>query len=425
MAFVAQAGGQAAGQGATGTSPGPSGVALQRLALILACGLVGILVALAVLVFAPPRYRASAELALPSPAAAAVAEDALASEPVLRVVANVLATGTLMPDVPPNPDAPLSSETLARVQARLAARRTGERLVITASGDEAVETARLADAAAQALLVLADLPATPPPPARPDAAAEARLDRLAQELRDAEARLDRARAETGIAAATGGPAVEPSQLAALQARLSLARVRTAEERVRLAQMERLAASGADPDTVPEVVRSPVIAALRGDLAEARRLERLAATELGPRHPRLAAQREERRRIESQIRAETVRLAAAARQDVERAEAAERALSAEIEAQRAAMTAAIDAVARLRALEQAAERARTALDLARREAAAPAAPPAVERPAGRLVSAAVPPSKPEGLPPAALLALGLTAGCSIGAAFATAGGRRWR
>ncbi|BBF94218.1 hypothetical protein [Blastochloris tepida] len=413
MAFVAQAGGQTAGRGASGGGPGPSGVALQRLALVLACGLVGVLIALAVLVFAPPRYRASAELALPSPAAAALAEDALASEPVLRVAARALA-----------PDEASGSEALARLQARLAARRTGERLVITATGDEATETARLADAAAQALLALADLPA-PPPPARPDTAVADRLDRLTQALREAETQLDRARAETGIAAAIGGPAVEPSQLADLQARLSLARVRTAEERVRLAQIERLAASGADPDTVPEVVRSPIIASLRGELAEAQRLERLAATELGPRHPRLVAQRAERRRIEGQIRGEFARVAAAARQDVARAEAAERALSAEIETQRAALTAAIDAVARLRALEQAAERARTALDLARREAAEAAIPPAVERPAGRLVSAAVPPARPEGLPPAALLALGLTAGCSVGAAFATAGGRRWR
>ena len=108
MAFVAQAGGQAAGQGATGTGPGPSGAALQRIALILACGLIGVLVALAVLVFAPPRYRASAELALPSPAAAAVAEDALSSEPVLRVAADALAAEALAPGRPAQVPTPRS-----------------------------------------------------------------------------------------------------------------------------------------------------------------------------------------------------------------------------------------------------------------------------------------------------------------------------
>lgn len=385
----------------------------RRLAVVLVCGLVGVLIALAALALAPPRYQASAELALASLAAAAAAEDAAASPEVLA------AAVALAPDTRPadgldlarlrallgGAAAPQSSapDGVAAVRGRVAARRSGERVVITVTDDDARDAARLADAVAGAVLARVSQPAAPELAAVPAAAPS-------RDPGDGSQR-DQARAEAEARSAAVRR-VDEALLADLGSRLAAARARTAEQRVRLAQVERLGRSGADADAVPEAVQSPAITALREQMAEAAQQERQAAKVLGRRHPSRQVLAEEQQRLDRLLRAELQRLIAAARQELERAEAAERALSGEIETQRAALAAAIEALARLRRLEQGAG---AAPPPARSETPAPAA----AAPSGRLIAAAVPPARPEGLPPAALLGIGLAAGCGVGAAVAAA------
>jgi uncharacterized protein involved in exopolysaccharide biosynthesis len=438
----------------------------RRLAVVLVCGLLGVLVALGALALAPPRYQASAELALPSLAAAAAAEDAATSPAVLRQAAATLAPQprpdrqglaelramvgrALRLEEPAPPDA-------ATIRSRVTARRSGERVVITVTDDDGQDAARLADAVARAVLAqmpeqapsqvtsqtpsqlanqLPDrLPPQAPQPPAPPPASTAPSPNAPDE--DARARLDRLRAEAEVRSAAVRQADE-ALLVKLRTRLAAATVRTAEQRVRLSQIERLMRSGNYRDAVPEVAQSPEITALREQVVEVKRQERRAARVLGTRHPSLKALRDERRRIERQIAAELQRILASVRQELERAETAEQALSREIETQRSELAAAVEALTRLRELERtlassasqpaAPQPART--EPARTEAAAPAPAPvlapastpapilAPSPPAGRLIATAVPPSRPEGLPPAALIGIGLAAGCSLGTAVA--------
>ncbi|ALK08309.1 hypothetical protein [Blastochloris viridis] len=395
-----------ANHGADGFGVDAADAPFRQLAVVLVCGLIGVLIALAALAMAPPRYHASAELALASPAAAAEAEDAATSDVVLAAVAAAL---TPEPDQVQGLDrlrvlfaealSPKSAASagVAALRGRITVDRSSDRVVITAVGDDGRDAARLADAVARA--VLAHRPATPAPRPAPPPPEDDR-------------RLDQARAEAEARSAAVQRVTE-ALLAELRARLALARVRSAEQRVRLAQIERLTRTGADAGSVPEVRQSLTLAALRSQVGATLRRERQAARMLGSRHPSIKALREERQRAERLIRTELQKIAAAARLELERAEAAEQALAVEIEIQRGGVVAAVEALTRLRALEQAAPGSPPPTPVQRSEA-----PPAAGTP-GRLVAAAVPPARPEGLPTAAVLGIGLAAGCGIGAAVAVA------
>lgn len=240
-----------------------------------------------------------------------------------------------------------------------------------------------------------------------------RLDELAREVNGAEKAVDAFKRQNNIVDTNGQP-VSEQQLGNLSNQLIAARVRTGELKARYEQIGQIQRAGIVPDATAEAVQSPAIGQLRARYAEAKQAEDNLVATLGPRHPSLVAARAQTQSVRRLVLEEVSRLASSARSDYERARANEEGLVRQVEATTREAGTVNTAGIRLRELEREAQARRAVYESfltrsreTREQGDLPMTNIAV-------ISAAVPPQKPGGIPAILVVAICAAFGASAGA-----------
>lgn len=140
-----------------------------------------------------------------------------------------------------------------------------------------------------------------------------RLQTLRETLRKSEEAVEQFRSQYGLVATATGT-INEQQLSEINANLVSARADAAEKRAKYDQAQRLISEGGNVQTIPDVIKSPVVASLRGQQADVTRREADLVTRYGERHPLVVNVRAERREIERQISAEVTRIIANLKND---------------------------------------------------------------------------------------------------------------
>ena len=156
---------------------------------------------------------------------------------------------------------------------------------------------------------------------------EDRLGSLRDQVRESERAVADFRKKHDLTTTTmdGKITVGEQQLQNLNEQLALAATDTAEKLARYQQAAHFKIAGANVDTLPEIIRSPVIAQLRGQQADLLRRQSDLASTYGPAYPAIAQINAQRNGLEHAIAAEIQRLVATLRNDFEVASAREAAL----------------------------------------------------------------------------------------------------
>lgn len=185
---------------------------------------------------------------------------------------------------------------------------------------------------------------------RASSSLNARLAELRERVQQAEQRVEEYKKANGIISSSG-TLVQERQVTELNSQLVLARTRSAEAKARYDTIREVQRGRGDPGAIGEAVGSATITALRTQLAEILRKEGEVNATLGPRHPAVIEIGSQARRIRRLIEEEVARIGAAARNDMERAQAQEATLAANLERLKASLEDTNEASVRLRELER--------------------------------------------------------------------------
>ena len=178
----------------------------------------------------------------------------------------------------------------------------------------------------------------------------ARLAELRERVQQAEQRVEDYKKSHNLLSSSG-TLVNERQLTELNSQLILARTRTAEAKARYDKIMEAQRGRADPGAIGEAVGSATITALRTQLGEIARREGEINATLGNRHPAVIEIASQASRIRRMIEEEVTRIAEAARNDMERAQANEASLAASLERLKTELEGTNDAGVRLRELDR--------------------------------------------------------------------------
>ncbi|MEZ5851763.1 MAG: exopolysaccharide transport family protein [Hyphomicrobiaceae bacterium] len=181
----------------------------------------------------------------------------------------------------------------------------------------------------------------------------ARLDALRKAVIVAEQAVERYKADNNIVGASGR-LVNEQQLAELNSQLVAARAEAAKAAEHYEQMQRIRRSGAEPDALPEALRSETLTRLRTQFASIRRREASLSVELLPSHPVLRQVSKEVADARRQISDELARIVETTRLEAERARANAQTLERNLEALKTVANSTNAKSVRLRELEREAE-----------------------------------------------------------------------
>ena len=156
---------------------------------------------------------------------------------------------------------------------------------------------------------------------------EDRLGSLRDQVRQSERAVADFRKKHDLTTTTmdGKLTVSELQLQHLNEQLALASTDTAEKLARYQQATRFAAAGANVDTLPEIIRSPVITQLRAQQADLLRRESDLSAMYGPAYPAVTEIRAQKGALERAIAGEMHRLVSTLHNDFDVASAREAAL----------------------------------------------------------------------------------------------------
>lgn len=152
-----------------------------------------------------------------------------------------------------------------------------------------------------------------------------RAELLRVELNRSEEAVEKFRVAHNLVATREGSLTD-QQLSEMNLALINARADLAAKRSKYQQAEKMLREGGDAQTIPDVLQSDVVSALRAQHAVVTRRRADLLSKYGERHPEVLTSDAERRDIEAQIEAEIGRLVGNLRNEVETAEAREAALS---------------------------------------------------------------------------------------------------
>lgn len=157
-----------------------------------------------------------------------------------------------------------------------------------------------------------------------------RVQTLRQQVQASERAVEEYRSKFGLLQGGQNVSLIVEQVSQLSAQLTEARIARNESQSRLAQVQRLQASGGDLTTLEEVLQSPLIQRLREQEADvARRIADLSS-EYGPRHPRIVNLEAERKQHQEQISTEVRKIIAGILNTAEVARRREENLSSELQ-----------------------------------------------------------------------------------------------
>lgn len=296
--------------------------------------------------------------------------------------------------------------------------RRGERtfvIDITATSEDAAKSARLANALAHAYLD--DQSAVRSDTAkRTTAALTSRLTELRQKLREAEEKAETFKAQKDIVG-IAGKLVNDEQLSLLNAQLQQLRARTVEARAKYEQVRSVRPASLEAAALPEAVASNTITALRAQLGAALNREADLLAAMGSRHPALVAARTQVQDARRQIADELGRIGQAAKIELDRTQAAEKALTARVEALKRDQIGASRSFVDLRELEREVESSRTIYETFLRRARETAEQVGVDTTNARIISLALLPETKAGISRKAIIILGGLLGFGLGIALA--------
>ena len=246
---------------------------------------------------------------------------------------------------------------LEQLRRRLAVKRADKVFVV-----DVIVTTIDPDLSARIVNAIAGAYLTDQTEARSDAAKRAsgdlrgRLDELRKAVNFADRKLEDYKAKNGLIASSGR-LVNEQQLTDSNARLVAARTRTAEAKARLQGIKDARGAAIGAGSMPEAVQSSVIDRLRGQYAELAAKEADLRTNLGERHPFIAAVRAQMQDVRRLIDAELARISGAAEAEYQRAQANERTLVADLDRLQRQSTVTAQSSVQLRELERDVEASR--------------------------------------------------------------------
>jgi len=299
---------------------------------------------------------------------AVIAREGLANDPEFASGRRTSLSGLLVGVGLSPSDEPIAAPPLARVneadamealRRKLRVRRAGNTYVIDVAvrSHDPEKAARISDAIATAYLQ-EERKATQSSTHQTTTMLTGRLDDLRQRVNTAEGRVEAYREKHGLIG-INNVLVSEQQLRDLNERLTTARTRSSETRVKYEHLAALARRGAaGVDAMTEALGSLTISTLRVAHGDAVRQLANAATMLGNRHPTIRMLEAERDQIARTIEAELARLARNARQEYDFALAHERSVSAQVDRLQDRAGVSNRALVALRELEREAEAART-------------------------------------------------------------------
>ncbi|MER8376482.1 polysaccharide biosynthesis tyrosine autokinase [Mesorhizobium sp. M1338] len=152
-----------------------------------------------------------------------------------------------------------------------------------------------------------------------------RIAALQTQLKNAEDAVEEFKTKNNLVSTRAGTLTE-QQLSELNLQLIGSRTELAEKRAQFEQAQKLLASGGDLESIPQVLGSEVIKALRTQHAEVTRREADLVSHYGARHPEVSKVQAERRDVEFQISSEVKRIVGNLANELEVAETREAALA---------------------------------------------------------------------------------------------------
>jgi capsular exopolysaccharide synthesis family protein len=216
---------------------------------------------------------------------------------------------------------------------------------------------------------------------------------------------------------SGGGGVTAQQLSELNSQLLAAQTAKAEAESKLNEAQEMRKGGLDGESVPEVLRSPLISALKQQLSDAeRRGAEMSATH-GARHPSMAQARAEVGNVRARVNAEVAKIIDGLSREARTAGARYDALAQNFERLKRQMGAVNNQSIQLEALERDATVNRNLLEAMLSRAKQTMGTEDILQANAKLVSAAAPSEVPA-YPPKTLIALlGVLGGLMVGSAIA--------
>ncbi|MGZ5783358.1 MAG: GumC family protein [Croceibacterium sp.] len=216
---------------------------------------------------------------------------------------------------------------------------------------------------------------------------------------------------------SAGSGVTAQQLNELNTQLTAAQTAKAEAESRLNEAQEMRKGSLNNETVPEVLRSPLIAVLKQQLAESERKAAELSVSYGARHPALVNARAEVANIQGRVAAEVAKIVDGLVREARAANARYEALSKNFEGVKKQMGAVNDRSIQLESLERDATVNRNLLEAMLLRAKQSTGAETILQANAKLVSPAAPSGAPS-YPPKALIAfLGVAGGMMVGAAIA--------
>jgi succinoglycan biosynthesis transport protein ExoP len=216
---------------------------------------------------------------------------------------------------------------------------------------------------------------------------------------------------------SAGSGVTAQQLNELNTQLTAAQTAKAEAESRLNEAQEMRKGGLNNESVPEVLRSPLITVLKQQLADSERKAAELSASYGARHPALVNARAEVANIQGRVGAEVAKIVDGLAREARSANARYEALSKNFEGVKKQMGSVNDRSIQLESLERDATVNRNLLEAMLLRAKQSTGAETILQANAKLVSPAAPSGAPS-YPPKALIAfLGVAGGMMVGAAIA--------
>ena len=246
------------------------------------------------------------------------------------------------------------------------------------------------------------------------------LGRVA-ELREQVSKADQAvedyRRSHDLYKSGAGNGVTAQQLSELNTQLTAAQTAKAEAESRLNEAQEMRKGGLNNESVPEVLRSPLITLLKQQLSDSERKAAEMSASYGARHPALVNARAEAANIQGRVAAEISKIVDGLSREARSANARYEALSKNFETLKKQMGSVNDRSIQLESLERDATVYRNLLEAMLLRAKQSTGAETILQANAKLVSPAAPAGAPSYPPKTLIAVLGVAGGMMVGAAIA--------
>ena len=177
------------------------------------------------------------------------------------------------------------------------------------------------------------------------------LGDLKQKVENSEHAVEQYRKTHDLLEVSKEVGLSQQQMSEVNSQLIIARAHRAEAEAKYQQVEAIARSGRDIDSVAEVLNSSLISSLRQQESEVQRKYSEMLVEFGQRHPRMIQMKAELEDVQAKVRSEVKKIAAGMRNSLEVARAREGSLAGSLKRLESKTSGSNQAEVQLHALER--------------------------------------------------------------------------